>query len=275
MVRNYLGFADGVSGSELVSRAWEQAWRFGVHSLVGRRATAIRSAAAGQVVSFDDGAEASARSTVIATGLEYRRMGVPSIEALIGRGVFYGSGLSEAQAIAGQPVVVVGGANSAGEAVAHLARYASRVTLLVRGATLDGSMSEYLIEQLDGLPNVDVRVNSEAVAALDERRLRAVVVRDRGQQRDEEIEASALFVLIGAVPRTDWLPATIQRDDRGFVLTGGDAPPSSSRDGHRRPLETTMANVFAVGDVRRGSIKRIAAAVGEGATAVRQIVEGR
>lgn len=271
MIRNYLGFA-GVSGAELLGRAWEQAWRFGVHSLIGRRACAIRADENGQVVEFDDGSTARTTSTVIASGLAYRRMGLPSVERLVGRGVFYGSGATEAQAMAGQPVAVIGGANSAAEAAIHLAKYADSVTVLVRGRSLTGSVSEYLIEQLGDLSNVHVRVDTEVVDAGDERRLRSLFLRRRSNGDGDELDTTALFILIGAAPRTDWLPAAIQRDQRGYVLTGRDAPPTGGRDGHRRALETTMSGVFAVGDVRHGSTKRIAAAVGEGAMAIRQIV---
>ena len=272
MIRNYLGFADGVSGSELLGRAWEQAFRFGVHSLIGRRAGAIRADGDGQVVEFDDGSTVQAKSTVVASGLAYRRIGIPSVERLVGRGVFYGSGATEAQAMAGQPVAVIGGANSAAEAAIHLAKYAHSVTVVARGESLAGSVSDYLIVQLGDLPNVKVRVDTEVVEAHDDRRLRSLVLRGRSSGTVDEIETTALFILIGAAPTTDWLPPAIERDRRGFVLTGDDAPPSGGRDGHRRPLETTMTGVFAVGDVRHGSTKRIAAAVGEGAMAIRQIV---
>jgi thioredoxin reductase (NADPH) len=272
MIRNYLGFADGVSGSELLGRAWQQAWRFGVRSLIGRRACAIRADGDGQVVQFDDGSTVRTRSTIVASGLAYRRIGIPSVENLVGRGVFYGSGATEAQAMSGQPVAVIGGANSAAEAAIHLAKYAHSVTVLVRGKSLAGSVSDYLIDQLSDLPNGEVRVDTEVVDARDDRRLRSLVLRDRSTGKVDEIKTTALFILIGAAPRTDWLPPAIRRDPRGFVLTGDDAPPSGGRDGHRRALETTMTSVFAVGDVRHGSTKRIATAVGEGATAIRQIL---
>ena len=161
MIRNYLGFADGVSGSELLGRAWEQAFRFGVHSLIGRRAGAIRAEGDGQVVEFDDGSTVQAKSTVVASGLAYRRIGIPSVERLVGRGVFYGSGATEAQAMAGQPVAVIGGANSAAEAAIHLAKYAHSVTVVARGESLAASVSDYLIVQLGDLPNVKVRVDTE------------------------------------------------------------------------------------------------------------------
>ena len=275
MIRNYLGFADGVSGSELLGRAWQQAWRFGVRSLIGRRACAIREDGDGQVVEFDDGSTVRTKATIVASGLAYRRIGITSVEHLVGRGAFYGSGATEAQAMAGQPVAVIGGANSAAEAAIHLAKYARSVTVLVRGTSLAGSVSDYLIEQLTELPNVHVRLNTEVVEARDDRRLRSLILRDRSSGATDELETTALFILIGAAPRTDWLPPTIQRDQRGFVLTGDDTGSTVERDGHRRAFETTMTSVFAVGDVRHGSTKRIATAVGEGATAIRQIVGER
>ncbi len=272
MIRNYLGFPDGLSGSELVGRAWEQAWRFGVRSLIGRHARAIRIEGDERIVDFDDGSSARARSVVIASGLAYRRLGIPSLDALMGRGVFYGSGATEAQAMAGEPTVVVGGANSAGQAAINLARYARSVSVLVRGDSLVGNMSEYLIEQLESLRNVDIRLRTEIVDARDDRRLRTLVLRNGKSDSLEDLDATAAFVLIGAAPRTEWLPPSLARDARGFILTGADAPPSGQRDGQRGPFETTLPGVHAVGDVRHGSIKRLATAVGEGAYAIRTIV---
>jgi thioredoxin reductase (NADPH) len=269
MIRNYLGFPDGVSGAELVRRAWRQAWLFGVQARMGRGARDIRADGDERIVVLDDGSEARARAIVLATGASYRRIGIPSVEGLVGRGVFYGSGATEARAMAGEPVAVVGGGNSAAQSAIHLARYAINVTLLVRGPSLAGSVSEYLLEQMNDLPNVEVRLNSVIVNARDQRRLRSLTIRDNTTGTIAEHEATGLFLLIGAEPRTEWLPAQIVRDERGFVLTGEDAP---SADGYTRlPLETTMPGVFAAGDARHGSIKRVAAAVGEGATASQQV----
>jgi thioredoxin reductase (NADPH) len=269
MIRNYLGFPEGVSGAELVRRAWRQAWMFGVQARMGRGARGIRADGDERIVVLDDGSEARARAVVLATGASYRRIGIPSVEGLVGRGVFYGSGATEARAMAGDPVALVGGGNSAAQSAIHLARYARKVTVLVRGASLAGSVSEYLLEQLNDLPNVEVRLSSEIVEARDQQRLRSLVIRDNAAGTIDEREATGLFLLIGAEPRTEWLPAEIARDERGFVLTGEDVP---SADGHTRlPLETTMPGVFAAGDVRHGSIKRVAAAVGEGAAASQQV----
>ena len=269
MIRNYLGFPEGVSGAELVRRAWRQAWMFGVQARMGRGARGIRADGDERIVVLDDGSEARARAIVLATGASYRRIGIPSVEGLVGRGVFYGSGATEARAMAGEPVALVGGGNSAAQSAIHLARYASNVTVLVRGPSLAGSVSEYLLEQLNDLPNVEVRLSSEIVEARDHQRLRSLVIRDTAAGTIDERDATGLFLLIGAEPQTEWLPAEIARDERGFVLTGEDVP---SADGHTRlPLETTMAGVFAAGDVRHGSIKRVAAAVGEGAAASQQV----
>ena len=169
-------------------------------------------------------------------------------------------------------VAVIGGANSAGEAAAHLARYASAVSVIVRGPSLAGRMSQYLIDQLTGLANVTIRLNAEVVDATDDGRLRSVTIRDRERGTTAVLPTTGLFVLIGAGPRTDWLPDEIQRDARGFVLTGEDAAPTGERDGQRQAFETTMPGVYAVGDIRHGSIKRVAAAVGEGANAIRQVL---
>jgi thioredoxin reductase (NADPH) len=271
MIRNFLGFPSGLSGAELLRRAWQQAWMFGVHARIGRGAKDIRTDGDDRIVLLDDGSEAHARAIVLAMGASHRRTGIQSVERLVGRGVFYGPGATEAQAMAGEPVAVVGGGNSAAQSAIHLARYADRVTLLVRGSSLAGGVSEYLVEQLDDLPNVEVRLNSEIVEAHDGQWLRSLMIRDNATGTVAEREATGLFILIGAEPRTEWLPAAIARDERGFVLTGEDAPPVDRSGRVRLPLETMMPGVFAIGDVRHGSIKRVAAAVGEGATASPQV----
>ena len=191
------------------------------------------------------------------------------MERLTGRGVYYGSGATEARAMAGEPVVVVGGANSAGEAAMHLSRYARHVTVIVRGPSLRPRMSDYLVREIEAAPNVSVETNTEIAEANGEHRLRSLVLRDRGTGATREAEATGAFILIGAAPRTEWLPDEIARDDRGFVLTGADRPGGGPGEG--APLETTLPGVFAAGDVRHGSEKRVAAAVGEGSTAIRQI----
>jgi thioredoxin reductase (NADPH) len=206
---------------------------------------------------------------VLAIGADYRRIGVESVDRLIGRGVFYGYGALEAQAMTGADAAVVGGANSAVQAAIHVARYARSVRLVVRGGALDAS--NYLVTQLDGLPNLTVHLDTEVVDASDEHRLRSISLRDRKTGDVVQADVSGLFVMIGAVPRTDWLPAAIARDEKGYVLTGDDRPRIDRPDQLRLPFETTMPGVFALGDVRSGSVKRIAAAVGEGSTAIQQV----
>jgi thioredoxin reductase (NADPH) len=269
LVRNYLGFPGGITGAELMRRAWSQAMLFGADARIGRTATGIRREGGHNVVSLDDGSEVKAEVVMLAIGADYRRIGVASVDRLVGRGVFYGYGALEAQAMTGADAVVVGGANSAVQAALHVARYARSVRLVVRGSALDAS--DYLVRQLDGLPNLTVHLDSEVVDASDEQRLHSISLRHRKTGDVVEAEVSGLFVMIGAAPRTDWLPSAIARDDKGFVLTGDDGPRVERPEQFRLPFETTMPGVFALGDVRSGSVKRIAAAVGEGSVAVQQV----
>jgi thioredoxin reductase (NADPH) len=282
MLRNYLGFPAGVGGADLATRAYQQAWTFGADFLIGRAATGIRAEGGDRIVALDDGSEIRAGAAVIATGVSYRRVGIESLEAFVGRGVFYGSGATEARAMAGETVFVVGGANSAGEAAMYLARYAARVTVLVRGQSIADGMSDYLVRELDAISNIDVRPNTEIAEAHGAGRLERIRLRNNATGKTEEVPAAAVFILIGAVPRTNWVPPEIARDERGFVLTGADRPAAPGRD--RDPTEaapdswtlaTTMPGVFAAGDVRHDSIKRVAAAVGEGSTVIRQVHEYR
>jgi thioredoxin reductase (NADPH) len=280
MLRNYLGFPAGVGGADLAARAYQQAWTFGADFLIGRTATAIQADEDDRIVSLDDGTQVHARAVVIATGVSYRRVGIESLETFVGRGVFYGSGATEARAMAGESVFVVGGANSAGEAAIYLARYAARVTVLVRGGSIRDGMSDYLVRELEAIANIDVRTNTEIAEAHGDSRLEAVSLRNNATGTIEDVPAAAVFILIGAVPRTDWVPPDIARDERGFVLTGADRPVSPDRDPtdphpDSWTLATTMPGVFAAGDVRHDSIKRVAAAVGEGSTVIRQVHEYR
>ncbi len=279
LIRNYPGFSRGISGHELAAQAYRQAWLLGASFHFARHATNLRRGRDGVVVSLSDGEEVTGQTVIIATGVSYRRLGVPSLEALIGAGVFYGAAVSEAHAVQGQEVYVVGGANSAGQAAAHLSKYAARVTLLVRGRSLSTSMSEYLIQELEAAQNIDVRFETTVVDGGGEGRLEHLVLKNLGSGSTEVVPAAALFVLIGAEPHTGWLPEEVERDKRGYVLTGQDL----LRDGHlpqgwplgRSPLlmETSMPGVFAVGDVRRGSVKRVASAVGAGAIAIQSVHE--
>jgi thioredoxin reductase (NADPH) len=270
-IRNYLGFPDGISGGELAQRAYEQAWVFGTHLVYGNAATSLATDQDLLVVGLEDGSQARARAVVIASGVSYRRLGIPELEALAGAGVFYGAGTIEAQAVAGKPAFVVGGGNSAGQAALHLAKYAQQVTILIRSQSLAASMSDYLIRQIEAAANVDVRYRCEVAGGGGNGHLEQLLLRNRDSGKTEGTPAAGLFILIGAQPFTSWLPEAIQRDQWGFILTG----PDTGQDWplQRAPflLETTTPGVFAAGDVRHGAIKRVASAVGEGSTAIRLI----
>src|SRR4051794_4308785 len=269
-IRNYLGFPRGVTGSELARRAYEQAWVFGARFAFMQRATHLAREPDGIVVTLHTGGTVVARAVILAMGASYRRLDVEPIEALRGAGVFYGAAASEAPLVVGQEVYVVGGANSAGQAVLHLARYARRVTLVVRAASLSAGMSHYLIRQIQATPNIEVRTGTEVVDGGGDGWLDHLVLRDRTDGAEEKVEASALFLMIGAKPHTGWLPATVERDSAGFVPTGPDLSADAVRafDRSPLPLETSLPGVLAVGDVRRGSVKRVASAVGEGSIAI-------
>jgi len=275
LIRNYLGFSRGVSGSELSTRAYQQAWVFGTTFLVTQSATALMREDGELTVGVSDGTSVSAKVVILATGVSYRRLGIPELEALTGAGVFYGASVTEAKALAGERVYLVGGGNSAGQAAMHLARFASHVTLLVRGASLVQSMSQYLIDEIAARSNVEVRVNAEVVGGGGEGRLEHLLVSDRTTGRAERVDAAGLFLFIGARPHTDWLPPEIERDERGFVLTAPDIPLEGHAPLERPPLhlETSLPGVFAVGDVRSRSVKRVASAVGEGSVAIQQVHE--
>jgi thioredoxin reductase (NADPH) len=268
MIRNYLGFPRGVSGGQLAHRAWEQAVLLGAEFVFTHAACAVR--AAGDVLELDlsGGSSVRARAVIIATGVNYRRIQIPTLERLTGVGVFYGAAGVEAAALSGQPVAVVGGANSAGQAALHLARYASHVTLLVRGPSLEKSMSQYLIEEIRATANLTVRLRTQVVDAHGGTRLEGLVLEDVDSHRRDELVARGLFVLIGAEPRTEWLP-NVRRDDHGFLLTGRDVPSDCAPlDRPLFPFETSLPGVFAAGDIRHGSVRRVAGAVGEGSVAV-------
>jgi thioredoxin reductase (NADPH) len=255
-IRNYLGFSRGLSGSELAQRAYQQAWVFGATFLLTREVTGLRSRGGMHVVSLDDGTEVEAASVVLAMGVSYRRLGIPGLEELEGSGVFYGSSPSEARQFTGESVYVVGGANSAGQAAVHLARYAGKVTLVVRGAALSAGMSQYLIDEIEGKENVDVLLSTEVVDVGGDGQLERLVLRTGDAQT--EVPAKGLFILIGAEPRTEWLPGEVARDERGFVLTAAD-------------YATSVPGVYAIGDVRAGSVKRVASAVGEGSVVIQHV----
>lgn len=271
LIRNYPGFSRGVSGAHLAYRSFQQAWAFGTEYSFMRQVVALATDGDVLTVSMSDGSRARGRTVVIATGVDYRRLDVPELEALIGRGVYYGAAVAEAPSMTGQEVYVVGGGNSAGQAALHLARYAARVTLLVRGPSLAASMSDYLIGQLEETENVTIRYRASVRGGWTaEGCLAGLTVGDPHGGEGEDLPAGGLFILIGSMPRTSWLPEELLRDEAGFVLTGPDtpAPQDAARGETPLPLETSMPGVFAVGDVRAGSIKRVATAVGDGATVI-------
>ena len=269
MIRNYPGFPRGVSGGELAFRTWEQTLVFGAEFVFMQQATGLGRRGIEHAIALADGSAVIARAVIIAAGVAYRRLGIPALERLVGVGVFYGAAGVEAPAMAGEAVYVVGGANSAGQAALHLAKFAERVTLLVRGESLAAGMSDYLIKQIEATANIDVRVQTRVVDGRGEHHLEGLSLEDITTGRREEVPAAGIFVMIGAEPRTEWLPELIRRDDRGFVITGADVPAAAwSLVRLPLPFETSMPGVFAVGDVRYGSIKRVAGAVGEGSVAV-------
>jgi thioredoxin reductase (NADPH) len=268
MIRNYPGFSRGISGAQLAFRSFLQAWTFGTEFLWLREAVGLDRDGDERLVSLSDGETARARAVIIATGVQYRRLDVPELENLVGRGVYYGAVVSESRAMEGREVAVIGGGNSAGQAAIHLAKYATHVTILVRSATLAVSMSDYLIRQLEGTPNITIRHRAEVVGGVEEDgMLGGITIRDLDSGTDGFEPVTGLFVLIGSLPNTDWLDDVLQRDQSGYLRCGPDVVHA---DGHPAPalLETSVPGVFAVGDVRSGSVKRVATAVGDGAIAV-------
>ncbi|GAA0555018.1 response regulator [Paractinoplanes ferrugineus] len=273
-IENYLGFPDGISGAQLTDRARRQAGKFEAEVLNTREVTGLRLDGSARTLTFADGGEISAHSIVLATGVAYRPLVADGVARLTGSGVYYGSASTEGPACAGAEVYIVGGANSAGQAALFFARYAKKVTLLVRGASLEASMSYYLIQQLGRIDNIEVRTGCEVIAAHGEGHLQAITICQSPDRQEVTVECGALFVFIGAEPRTDWLGGTVARDERGFVFTGPDLLANGSRpkgwDRDRDPfyLECSVPGIFAAGDVRANSVKRVASAVGEGAMAV-------
>jgi thioredoxin reductase (NADPH) len=279
LIRNYLGFPRGLSGEDLTNRALEQAWLFGSRLVVSQSATRLTARGSARVVRTTDGSEVTARTVVLATGVTWRRLGLPTLEALIGAGVFYGAAAAEARATSGRDVFVVGAGNSAGQAAIHLAKYAACVTMVVRGVDLSSTMSDYLVTEISKTPNIVVRLRTEIFDGYGRAHLETLTLRNRDSDAIEVTPAAALFLMIGAEPHTQWLGDRIERDDHGFILTGRDlhrtrALPAGWPLG-RPPflLETSLPGVFAAGDVRHGSTKRVASAVGEGAVAVQLVHE--
>jgi len=274
-IENYLGFPDGVSGAQLTSRARMQAAKFGAELLTTREVITLDVDGSARTVRFADGSSIGGHTVILATGVNYRQLAAPGVTELTGRGVYYGSALTEAVGCTNNDVFIVGGANSAGQAAVYLAKTARSITILVRGPSLEKSMSYYLIQQVESIPNITVRTCTEVVAAQGTDHLERLTLRDSNTGQSQTVNAAYLFVFIGAAPRTDWLDGVILRDQRGFVPTGPDLPTS----GQNRPpgweldrvpyhLETSVPGVFVAGDVRAESAKRVASAVGEGAMAV-------
>ena len=271
-IENYLGFPDGVSGAQLTDRARRQATKFGAEVLTTRDAVRLEVCGSARRVTFTDGTSIDAHTVILATGVSWRRLDAPGLDELTGRGVYYGSAMTEATACLGQDVYIVGGANSAGQAAVYLSRHAKSVTILVRGSSLERSMSYYLIRQIAGIPNITVRTGTEVVAACGDDHLEGLTLQDTATGATETVDAQWLYLFIGAEPLTDWLGDVVVRDPRGFVVAGPDLgpdrPPGWELDRVPYHLETSVPGVFVAGDARSESAKRVASAVGEGALAV-------
>jgi thioredoxin reductase (NADPH) len=273
-IENYLGFPDGVSGAQLTDRARRQAQKFGAEVLSAREVIGLQARGSARIVRFGDDTELAAHAIILATGVSYRTLEAPGIAELTGRGVYYGSAMTQGPSCEGEDIYIVGGANSAGQAAVFFSRYARTVTVLVRGASLHDSMSHYLIKQLDGIDNIVVRTSTLVGAAHGTEHLERLTLCDRSSGQGDTVVAGSLFVFIGAAPRTEWLGEAVRRDSRGFVLTG----PDLLIDGRRPPgwpverdpyyLESSVPGVLVAGDARAESVKRVASAVGEGAMAV-------
>src|SRR5262245_38010251 len=275
-IENYLGFPCGLSGADLARRAEVQALRFGVE-IVAAEAVGVRSQDAYRFVQLADGTELSSHAVLISTGVAWRRLDVPGTERLAGAGLYYGSAITEALSCRGEHVFIVGGANSAGQAAVHLAKYARQVTMLVRGSSLASTMSQYLIDQITATPNITVRLRTNLIEVHGEANVEAISIADASAESPETLPTKFLFIFIGALPHTDWLAGNLERDEHGFILSGPDLLRGGRRPCNwnleREPflLETSTPGIFVAGDVRRGSIKRVASSVGEGAMAVQFI----
>jgi thioredoxin reductase (NADPH) len=276
-IENYLGFPSGLSGGDLTRRAVAQARRFGAEILTPQEAVRVRSEGSYRTLVLGDGSEVSCHALLIATGVQWRKLDVPGIDNLQGAGVYYGAGSTEAMSCRNEDVYIVGGANSAGQAAMNFSRFAKRVVLLVRGRSLAATMSKYLIDDIGRTPNIDVQTEAQVVAVHGDQRLESISVSCAKTGSVDVLPTSSLFVFIGAEPRTDWLDGLVQRDAKGFVLTGPDLMKDGKRPQGWTPdrdpalLETSVPGVFAVGDVRHGSVKRVASSVGEGSIAVQLV----
>jgi thioredoxin reductase (NADPH) len=273
-IENYLGFPDGVSGAQLTERARRQAVKFGAELITTRDVVALEVNGSARTVRFADGDSIDAHTVILATGVSYRRLSAPGLDDLAGRGVFYGSAMTEAPNCKAQDVYIVGGANSAGQSAVYLSKVARKVTLLVRGKSLQDSMSYFLIQQINSIDNIEVRTNTEVVEASGDGHLERLTIIDQSSGASETVDCGFLFVFIGAEPLTDWLDGVVVRDSKGFVLAGpdlvvdGKLPTGWVLDRQPFHLETSVPGVFVAGDARAESAKRVASAVGEGAMAV-------
>jgi thioredoxin reductase (NADPH) len=276
-IENYLGFPSGLSGNDLARRAVVQAERFGVEILAPQEAVGVRTEGSYRIIKLADGNEISCHALMIASGVQWRRLDVAGIDKLQGAGIYYGGGSTEALSCKGEIVYVVGGANSAGQAAMNFARYAERVVMLVRGTSLASTMSQYLIEQIQQTPNIQLWAHASVVEAHGDTHLEEISVQCSDTDKVERVPATAMFIFIGALPRTDWMGDLVERDERGFLLTGpdlireGQRPKGWTLDRDPFLLETNIPGIFAVGDVRHGSVKRVASGVGEGSVAVQFI----
>jgi thioredoxin reductase (NADPH) len=273
-IENYLGFPQGISGSDLARRATDQARRLGAEILTAQEVVRVRLEDPYRIVSLSDGTELSCHALLIATGVSVRRLNVPGIQALTGAGVYYGAAVTEAAYYKGEHVFIAGGANSAGQSALFFSRYARQVTMLVRSTSLAAGMSQYLVDQIEAIENIAVRLRTEVIAVAGEGRLETITIQDKDSGNIETLPAAALFILIGAIPHTDLVAGIVERNRAGFILTGPDLirngrPPAGwklKRDPYL--LETSVPGIFAVGDVRQGAVRRVASAVGQGGVAV-------
>ena len=279
LVRNYLGFPRGISGGQLMRQAYRQAWLFQAQFVFGRDAAGLRAEGPLRVVALNNGEEIKSRAVLLAVGITYRTLGIPKVDALAGAGVYHSTAVSEAQAMVGKEVYVVGAGNSAGQAAVHLSKFARRVHMVARSGSMAASMSDYLIQEIEATKNITVHRYTEVIDALGDHVLEGLVLRDRQTGETRQVPAAALFILIGGDPHTSWLPAEILRDAQGYVVSGD----TLAQNGWRReswplermplPLETSLPGVFVAGDARHGAAKRIASAVGEGSAAIRYVHE--
>jgi thioredoxin reductase (NADPH) len=273
-IENYLGFPSGLTGLDLARRAVAQARRFGVEILSPQEAVGMRAEGPYRYLKLSDGSEISCHALLLAMGVQWRTLDVPGIDHLQGAGVYYGGGTSEALACKGETVYIIGGANSAGQAAMHFSKFAGKVVMLVRGVSLAATMSHYLIEQIEKTPNIEVWARASVVEVEGETRLTGITVECSPSGERKKLPATSLFIFIGAQPRTEWLGDAIERDERGFILSGpdllraGKRPASWTLDRDPGLLETNVPGIFVVGDVRHGSVKRVASGVGEGAVVV-------